>query len=81
MGEESPKENIKALLIISHQRQKDLKEREPISKDVISLAERNNSLIIETTTLLKLYERFLNKEIATEYIFNLFKNEIGLLTI
>ena len=51
--------NIIALLIINHQRNKPISAREGVNDEVIKLAERNGSLIVETITLLKLFEQYL----------------------
>lgn len=81
LEESGEKENIKQLLIINPKRNKPLSEREPINQDQINLAERNKSLIITTETLLKLFEKFRNKEVTTETIKDKFINEIGLLDL
>lgn len=61
-------ENVKGILIINHQRNKKLEEREEPHINSVNLAERNNCLIIETTTLLKLFEDFRNGKIKSEEI-------------
>lgn len=72
---------IKKLLIINHQRNKPLGEREPINDNQIKLAENNGVLIIETISLLKLLERFRNNKISKEIVIDLFGNNIGKLSI
>lgn len=72
---------IKALLIINHQRDVALSIRNPIHQIQIDLAIRNDSLIVETLTLLKLFEKFKNGEYTSEKIRDLFKNSNGLLNI
>ena len=47
----------------------------------IKLAERNGSLIIETSTLLKLFELFLQKRLSSKECQELFSMKKGLLTI
>ncbi len=69
---------VKQLLIINHQRQVKLEERQPVSKDVIDKAKNNCSLIIETKTLLKIYELYLQNKITSDDIFNMFLKD-GLL--
>lgn len=78
---EADKENIVSLLIINHQRNKPLSQREEVHKNAIELAIRNESLIIETITLLKMFEKFLNAEISRENIINILETNTGLLTV
>ena len=56
-------------------------ERDPIHDSQISLAQRNESLIIDTYTLLRLFEKFLNNEITISKCTELFTIETGLLKI
>lgn len=72
---------IHALLIINDQRNKELSKREKIHEKQIKLAERNGSLIIETSTLLKLFELFLQKRLSSKECQELFSMKKGLLTI
>lgn len=81
LAEEQKNENIKALLIMDHQRSKDIADREPVHINQIKLAERNESLIIETSTLLKIFEKFLNETMSNEDIIQLFVEKKGLLEI
>lgn len=73
-------ENIKGLLIINHQRNKKISERNEVHQNQIDLAKRNNALIIETNVLLKLYEKYLKKEINTEDVIKLLAEKNGVLT-
>ena len=81
LKEENKIEPTKTLLIINHQKQKPLNEREPVHKTQIELAQSYKCLIIETVTLLKLLEKFRKKEITTEACIELFESETGLLKI
>ena len=72
---------LKALLIINHQKNKPLEEREPVMVQQINLAKRNNSLIVETHTLLKVLERYRNNKLTKEKIIDVLKKSEGLLTI
>lgn len=74
-------ENVKSVLLINHQRNVKLDERQPIHDTQIKLAKRNESLIIETITLLKLYEMFKNHEIDVESVKNMFIEKVGLLKL
>ena len=73
-------ENIKGLLIINHQRNKKISERNEVHQNQIDLAKRNNALIIETNVLLKLYEKYLKKKINTEDVIELLSEKNGVLT-
>lgn len=73
--------SIVALLVIDHQRNKPLREREKVHENGINLAKRNKSLIIETITLLKMYERYLNNTLSREKILETLTTTTGLLTI
>lgn len=71
------KENVKGIFIVATQRDRCLQEREKTPDRQISIAERNNILIIRTEELLKLFEAFRNKKIKTEKIIKLFNEQIG----
>ena len=70
---------VKSLLIINHQRNKPLAERESVHETQIKLAERNGGLIIETSTLLSIFEKFKKGELKTKEIKQMFIKKIGLL--
>lgn len=71
----------KKLLIINHQRKSPLAERAEVDPKQIAKAIRDDVLIIETITLLKLYEKFLNDEITKEEVYEIFRDKTGLLKI
>ena len=71
--------NIVALLIINHQRSKPISAREGVNDEVIKLAERNGSLIVETITLLKLFEQYLLGEKNRDECIDSLVNNTGLL--
>ena len=72
---------IKSLLIINHQRSKALNNREKVNEKTVALAKRNGSLIIETITLLKMFEKYLNKDLSKEECLQLINSNTGLLNI
>lgn len=72
---------IKGLLIINHQRNKPLQEREPVHERQISLAERYGVLIIETPVLLKLFEKYRLGGLSREKWLETVKGATGLLRI
>lgn len=77
--EEGRHENLHQVLIMNPFRNKPISEREPVHKAQIDLAERNDCLIIETITLLKLYEKFLSGVIDVPFCEKLFTGKTGLL--
>ena len=72
---------IRSLLIINHQRKKALDNRERINDRTIAIAKRNGSLIIETITLLNIFEKYLNKDLSKEECLQLISSNTGLLNI
>ena len=78
LQENGQEENVHQVLIINPLRSKPLCEREPVHENQIKLAKRNESLIIETKTLLKLFEAYLQGKITIEDCEKLFISKIGL---
>lgn len=74
-------ENVKAILIINHQRNIDLKNRQPVHEKQIELAKRYESLIVETTTLIKIFEKYLRQELNSEDIEKMLIDNTGLLIL
>lgn len=81
LQEEGIEEKVKGLLVINHQRNKPLEERQEIHEHQKNLATRYGSLIIETQTLLKVYEKYKLGNITKEECKKLFEDNIGLLEI
>lgn len=77
-NEDKSEDQIKALLIINHQRNKPLNIRESVHEQQINLACRNGSLIIETIILLKLFEKYLSGALTREKCLELLKSNVGL---
>ena len=80
LDEAGLEENVFQVLIINPLRNRPISERDPINEKQIKLAKRNGSLIVETKTLLKLYEMFLQKQISSKDCERLFIQKTGLLT-
>ena len=76
-GKDQDKEKVKGIFIVATQRNRKIEERDKTPERQIKLAERNEILIIRTEQLLKLYEDFINKNIKTQEIIELFKTKIG----
>lgn len=80
-NEDKDQDSVKAILIMNHQKNKALNVREPVHEKQITLAKRNGSLIIESITLLRLFERYLAGNISQEECLELLKSNTGLLEI
>lgn len=80
-NEDKDQDSVKAILIMNHQKNKALNIREPVHEKQVSLAKRNGSLIIESVTLLKLFEKYLAGSISQEGCLELLKTNTGLLEI
>ena len=81
LQEEGKEEKVKGLLVINHQRNKPLEKRQEIHEHQKNLATKYESLIIETQTLLKIYEKYKLGNINKEECKKLFEDNIGLLEI
>jgi len=81
LAENGISENVKQLLIINPFRTKALDKREPVHISQIELASRNGCLIIETNTLLRLYEKFCNGEVTAQKCIDVFSSRTGLLCL
>lgn len=81
LQEEGKEEKVKGLLVINHQRNKPLEERQAIHEHQKNLANKYGSLIIETQTLLKIYEKLKLGNMTKEECKNLLEDNIGVLEI
>lgn len=81
LQDEGKTETVYQILIINPMRNTPLEERKPINEDQIKLAERYGSLIIESNTLLRLYEKFLQGTITTEKLEETLIRKKGLLSL
>lgn len=81
LQEDGKEEKVKGLLIINHQRNKPIEERQEVHEHQANLAKRNGSLIIETQTLLKIFEKYKLGKITKEECKKLFEDNVGLLEI
>ena len=79
LAEEGLQESVHQVLIMNPFRNKPLSERDPVHDTQIKLAERNGCLIIETATLLKLYEKYVSGEVDVAFCEKLFTEKTGLL--
>ncbi len=58
-----------------------MEEREPVPDDQIRMAQRNESLIIESHVILTYFEKFTQREITSEELWTLFSENKGLLEL
>lgn len=72
---------IKKILVVNHQRAKQLCDREPVNERQIKLAVQKEVLIVETKTLIKLLEKHRLGELDDTSIANLLIKSTGLLSI
>lgn len=79
--EEINERDVHGLLIINPFRTKILSERDPVHERQIGLAKRNNSLIIETITLLKIFELHQKGNISSDQCIEVLSNKTGLLSV
>lgn len=79
IAEKEQNENVHQILVVNPFRTKPLSERDPVNEKQIELANRNGCLMIETATLLKLYEKFVAGSIDVSGCEKLFTEKTGLL--
>lgn len=72
-------EDTKCLFFVASERKKNVSERKKINSRQETIAKRNNTLIIDTPTFLKMYEDFLNKKISKDEIIKMFKEQFGVI--
>ena len=60
---------------------KAIKELKPVMEQQINLAKRNNILIVETYTSLRVLELYRSNKVTKEKIISVFKKREGLLTV
>lgn len=71
-GDDLDENNIHKLLVMNHQKDKDLKSRIPVDQQQIDMAKNKyESLIIETVELLEMYDKFTREEMTQEECFDL----------
>lgn len=78
LQEEGKEETVKGLLIINHQRNAVPQERQEVHQIQIALAERNQSLIVETSELLRLFEAKKMGSVEVSQICHAFKEMTGI---
>lgn len=81
LAESGASENVKQLLIMNPFRTKALDKRDPVHMAQVELALRNGCLIIETNTLLRLYEKLCNGEVTVQKCIDVLSSKAGLLCL
>lgn len=74
-------EQIKKVLIMNYERTKDIMLRDEINKMQIDLAVKNDTLIIDSKTLLTIYERILQGKITKNQVVDYIKNSSGIVDL
>lgn len=81
LEEQGMDENVKPLLVINPLRKTELENREPVNEKQVALAKKYDVLIITTSVLLQIYERFVDNKITSEEILLALKDKTGMLEI
>ena len=81
MQENGLKEEVKKLLIINYERSKDVLLRDEVNQMQIDLAIKNGSLIIDTKSLLLIYEKLLKGNINKCDVIKYINNNTGLINV
>ena len=81
LAETGEVETVKQLLIINPFRTKPLEQRDPVHTAQIELAIRNECLIIETRTLLRIYERFCVNRLTSQQCEEVFARRSGVIDL
>lgn len=81
LDEKGISEDVHQILIISPFRTKAPSAREPVHEKQINLAKRNGCLIIETQTLLRIFEGYLEGRVTSAQCIEVFCTKKGLLQV
>ena len=81
LQDEGIEENIKKILIMNYERNKDINQRNNINKMQIDLAIKNNTLIIDTKSLLVIYEKILQGTLKKEDVIKYISNNSGIVEL
>lgn len=81
LQEENKEEKIKKILIMNYERTKEIEKRDNINFMQIELAEKNNTLIIDTKSLLTIYEKLLQGILNKSQVIDYIKSNSGIIDI
>ncbi|NLL01528.1 MAG: hypothetical protein GX265_00675 [Mollicutes bacterium] len=74
-------ENLKKILIINFERERDVLNRNEVHQKQIEMANKRQVLIIDTVSLLKIYEKLLNEDLSKDKVIEYINNNVGLVEI
>ena len=81
LQEKNRTEKIKKILIMNYERTKDIILRDEINKMQIDLAKKNETLIIDTKSLLMLYDQILQDKLKKSSLIKYIINNSGLIEV
>ena len=81
LQESNQDENIKKILIMNYERNKNISDRDEINEMQINMAKREQILIIDTLSLLKINEMIINKNLTKEQVISIINNQVGLIEV
>lgn len=81
LQESGTTENIKKILVMNYERKKDILLRDEINQMQIDLAKKNETLIIDTKSLLSIYEKILQSKLEKSKVIDYIKNNSGLIEL
>lgn len=81
LQESNQDENIKKILIMNYERNKNISDRDEINEMQINMAKREQILIIDTLSLLKINEMIINKNLTKEQVVSIINNQVGLIEV
>ena len=81
LQEKNKTEQIKKILIMNYERTKDIMIRDDINQMQIDLAKKNETLIIDTKSLLSIYEKTLQGKLEKTNVIDYIKNNSGLIEL
>lgn len=81
LQEEGNEENIKKILIMNYERTKDINKRDKINAMQIKLAEKNCTLIIDTKSLLTIYDKVLQSILTKSQVINYISSNSGIIDL
>ena len=81
LQEEGKTEKIKKILIMNYERTKEVNKRDDINLMQSDLAKKNNTLIIDTKSLLTIYEKLLNGSLTKSNVIKYIISNSGVIDL
>ena len=66
---------------MNYERNKNISDRDEINEMQINMAKREQILIIDTLSLLKINEMIINKNLTKEQVVSIINNQVGLIEV